>query len=157
MCPVGLALHHPAADHLLEYATGGCPVKTGQRWSKRMMEEAITNGAHKSAMVPDAMKQLNEEVEAKERKGQCKVVRWDSICDNPPMESKISPIAMILHKSRAYWAILDLSFLLRLKDGNDIPSVNEATEKTAPQGAINQLGHSLTRIIHAFVQAGTDG
>ena len=63
---------------------------------------------------------------------------------------------MIPHKSRAYQAILDVSFSLQLKDGNGIPSVNETTEKTTPQGAINQLGHLLTFIIHAFAQAGTD-
>ena len=28
--------------------------------------------------------------------------------------------------------------------------VNESTTKTAPRGAIDQLGHSLSRIIHAF-------
>ena len=102
MCPAGLALHHPAADHLLSYATGGCPAKTGQPWSKQMMLEAIDNGAHKSAMVPDAMKQLAEEVEAKAKKDQCRVVLWDSIKDDPPEELKISPIAMIPHKSRLY-------------------------------------------------------
>ena len=52
-----------------------------------------------------------------------------------------------------YRAILDLSFRLRLKNGGKIPSVNESTEKTAPHGAIDQLGHALTRLIHAFAQA----
>ena len=32
-------------------------------------------------------------------------------------------------------------------------AVNESSVKTAPKGAINQLGHSLQRIIHAFAQA----
>jgi hypothetical protein len=30
MCPSKLALHHPAADLLLQYATRGCPIQTGQ-------------------------------------------------------------------------------------------------------------------------------
>ena len=34
-----------------------------------------------------------------------------------------------------------------------MPSVNETSEKTAPQGAIDQIGHSLKRIIHAFAEA----
>ena len=34
MCPTNLALHHPAASILLEYATQGCPVNTGQPWTK---------------------------------------------------------------------------------------------------------------------------
>ena len=65
MCPSGLATRHPAAEHLLSYATGGCPVKTGNPWTRRMMEEAIAAGPHKSALEPDAMQQLADEVEAK--------------------------------------------------------------------------------------------
>ena len=34
--------------------------------------------------------------------------------------------------------------------------MNEATEKTAPKGAIDQLGYSLMRMIHAFAQADED-
>ena len=30
MCPSGLALYHPAAGSLLEYATNGCPMSTGK-------------------------------------------------------------------------------------------------------------------------------
>jgi hypothetical protein len=45
-----------------------------------------------------------------------------------------------------------LSFHLWLKQGGILPSVNATTIKTAPKGAINQLGHSLTRIIHAFAK-----
>ena len=153
MCPKGLAMHHEAADYLLSYASGGCPVKTGKPWSREMIEAAIENGAHKSAMVPEAMKQLAEEVAAKAKKGQCRVVLWEDIKSNPPEELKVSPIAMIPHKSRMFRAILDLSFRLRLKNGTEIQSVNESTEKTAPHGAIDQLGHSLMRLIHAFAQA----
>ena len=63
---------------------------------------------------------------------------------------------MIPHKSRKFRAILDLSFAIKLSNGSTLQSVNEATEKTAPAGAIDQLGHSLMRIIHAFAQADDD-
>ena len=59
---------------------------------------------------------------------------------------------MIPHKSPGYGAILDLSFCLRLSTGNYVPSVNKATTLMAPRGAIDQLGHVLQRIIHAFVE-----
>ena len=36
MCPKGLALHHPAASKLLQYATGGCPVNAGAPWTLEM-------------------------------------------------------------------------------------------------------------------------
>jgi len=68
----------------------------------------------------------------------------------------VSPVAAIPHKSRAYRSILDLSFALRLEDGGVVESVNNTTEKLAPRGAIDQLGHSLKRIIHAFAEADDD-
>ena len=35
--PSGLALHHPAADRLFQYATKGCPAMTGKNWTWEMM------------------------------------------------------------------------------------------------------------------------
>ncbi len=75
--------------------------------------------------------------------GQARIVEWDKIKDNPPTQMKVLPIAAIPHKSKAFRLILDLSFLLRLRNGTTLPSVNNPTKKTAPSGAINQLGHSL--------------
>jgi len=84
------------------------------------------------------------------------VVEWDAIKDNPPTKLKISPIAAIPHKSKAYWSILDLSFRLRLNNGGFRDAVNDTTVKTAPGGAIDQLGECLSRIIHAFAAAEED-
>ena len=64
---------------------------------------------------------------------------------------------MIPHKSRLFWAILDLSFSLRLRDGSIIPSVNESTTLEAPAGAIDQMGHALQQVIHAFAEDHTEG
>jgi hypothetical protein len=80
-------------------------------------------------------------------------VLWDSIKDNPPKELKISPIAAIPHKSKDFRSILDLSIRLRLKNGGVRTSVNDTIEKTAPPGAIDQIGECLSRIIHAFAEA----
>ena len=113
-------------------------------------------GPHVSAMVPEAMKQLQLEVAEKEKNDQVRVIKWDDIKDNLPKELKVSPIAMIPHKSRMFRAILDLSFGIRLEDGEQVPSVNESSIKTAPRGAINQLGQSLDRVIHAMAQAEQD-
>jgi hypothetical protein len=156
MCPANLALEHPAAEKLLEYATGGCPANTGKPWSKEQMWAAVERGPHVSALDPDAIAQLEGEIADKVKAGQCKVVLWDEIKDNPPEQLKISPLAMIPHKSRAFRAILDLSFRLRLQDGSEVPSVNEATTLEAPAAAIDQMGHALNRIIHAFAEADDD-
>ena len=57
---------------------------------------------------------------------------------------------------KQFRSIQDLSFNLRLKQGGIIPSVYATMIKTAPKGAIDQLGHSLTRIIHAFAEIEED-
>ena len=97
MCPAGLALHHPAADLLTQYASGGCPVQTGRPWSRAEMQAAIKKGPHASALEPAAMLQLSSEAAEKEAKGQCKIVLWDDIKNNPPTQLKISPLAAVAH------------------------------------------------------------
>jgi hypothetical protein len=94
-----LALNHPAAETLLRYATGGCPCNTGKPWTKERLHETVKRGPHASALVPDAVEQLHQELAEKARVGQCKIVLWDDIKDNPPKQMKVSPIAMIPHKS----------------------------------------------------------
>ncbi len=80
-------------------------------------------------------------------------MEWDSIKRNPPSQLKISPIAAIPHKSRGFRSILDLSFSLRLKNGGILHWVNNTTVKMAPKGALDQLGHALSRMIHAFAES----
>ncbi len=84
------------------------------------------------------------------------MVWWEDIKGDHPRQLKVSPVAAIPHKSRAYCSILDLSFALCLVDGGLVDSVNDTTEKLAPQGAINQLGHNLKQIIHAFAEVKDD-
>ncbi len=61
------------------------------------MHEAVDRGPHCSAMSDKAIAHFKMEVEEKVKIGQAKLVAWDSIKDNPPVELKISPsIAAIL-------------------------------------------------------------
>ena len=53
-------------------------------WTKKQMEEAIDRGTHKTALDPLAIEQLAQELEAKIKKKQCKVVLWEDIKHNPP-------------------------------------------------------------------------
>ena len=68
-------------------------------------------------------------------------------------KTKVSPIAEIPHKSKAFRSIMDLSFSLKLTPHGRVPSVNENMEKTAPVGAIDQIRHVLLRLIHAFAES----
>ena len=108
------------------------------------MQEAIDRGPHRTALSEEAIAHFKAEVDNKVLQGQAKVIAWDSIKDNPPEQLKISPIAAIPHKSKQFQSILDLSFHLRLQKGGVLPSVNSTTVKTAPKGAIDQLGHCLS-------------
>jgi len=102
------------------------------------------------------MEQLSVEVMKKVKRKECRLVEWDDIKEHPLEQLKNAPIDMIPHKLRFFRAILDLSFSIRLDNGNQVPSVNDTFEKTAPQGACDQMGHSLMRLIHAFAQADDD-
>ena len=110
MCPAGLALYHPAAEMLLDWAKFGCPMQTGKPWAILEMEEAIARGPHQSALTPEAREHFAAEIKEKVRSKQARVVEWDTIKNNPPSELKILPIEAIPHKLKAYWLILDLSF-----------------------------------------------
>jgi hypothetical protein len=141
---------------LSEWSQMGCPTKTGRPWSIEEMWEAVARGAHQLSRSPEALAHFASESAEKIRVGQAKLVLWDDIKDNPPPQLKISPIAAIPHKSKAFRSILDLSFSLRLKNGGILESVNHSTVKMAPRGALDQLGQALSRIIHAFAEADED-
>ncbi len=140
----------------MNWAELGCPTQTGRPWSISEMEEASARGPHQSALTPEALGHFAAEIKEKVLSKQARVVEWDAIKDNPPTELKISPIAAIPHKSKAYRSILELSFRLRLKNGGFRDAVNDTTVKTAPGGAIDQIGDCLSRIIHAFAAAEED-
>jgi hypothetical protein len=116
MCPNGLALQHPAAELLKDWATLGCPTQTGKPWSKEEMWEAVARSPHSSARLPEAIAHFKTEAAEKVQTNQARLVLWESIKDNPPKKLKISPIAAIPHKSKDSRSILDLSFRLRLKN-----------------------------------------
>ena len=136
-----------AAQRLLDlYATDGCPADCGPDWTKDHIEAAILKGPHSSAHDPAALKALHAETTDKVANGYAKVIRYGDIADKLPAKLKISPVAMIPHKSRAFRTILDLSFRLRHR-GKLMESVNSATVKQAPAEAMVQLGHCIQRLI----------
>jgi hypothetical protein len=69
MCPSGLALHHPAAPLLKEWATYGCPTNTGCPWKREEMQEAIDRGPHQSALSEEAIAHFKVEVNEKIKLG----------------------------------------------------------------------------------------
>ena len=112
MWPHGPALRHPAAPLLTSYALDGCPVDCGPQWTKVQLEQALQYGAHPSAKRPEALKCLIDETDKKVSKGFARIFKWVKLKNNIPKNLKISPVAVIPHKSRAFHCILDLSFQL---------------------------------------------
>jgi hypothetical protein len=147
MWPTSYALQHEAAPILASYSTKGCPVDCGKNWTATEVVEAIKYGAHPSAKAPEALKCLIAEAETKVKNGFAKIIKWKDIKTNIPPKLKISPIAMIPHKSRKFRGILDLSFQLKRNKQQTQKSVNESTTKLACQESMNQLGSALKRII----------
>lgn len=69
MCPANLAARHPATNIFFDYATGGCPVKTGQPWTIDQITAAIDRGPHLPALTPEAIEHAGKEVEDKVQQG----------------------------------------------------------------------------------------
>jgi hypothetical protein len=149
MWPRTYSVNHPASTLLNEYATKGCPVDCGEDWSMDHIIKAILHGPHKSAKNKDAAAALHAETKSKIKNGFAKLVKFKDIKNNCPPKLKISPVACIPHKSKSFRVILDLSFNLK---ANNItfPSVNETTEKLAPQESMVQLGNCVKRIINTM-------
>ena len=149
MYPRSFALNHLTAPMLDKWGRQGCPADCGKPWSKEQIIAAIKRGPHQSSNSSAASTFLHAEVADKVKSGYAKVVRWGDIKHNIPPHLKISPVALVPHKSRQFRTILDLSFKLRYK-GGIVPSVNSSTVKHAPAEAMVQLGQCLKRIIHTL-------
>ena len=61
----GLAVHHPAYETLLEYATVCCPVKTGRNFNKEEIHAALTRVPHESALADKYIAHFSAEAKGK--------------------------------------------------------------------------------------------
>ncbi len=147
MFPRTFAKQHKAADMLEKWAMDGCPVDAGDDWTLEHIMAALLRGPHQSAYQDGAIEFLRKETIEKCQHGYARVVKWKDIKNNIPKNLKISPVAMVPHKSKLFRVILDLSFRLRKDDGTYWESVNSATNKQAPPSAMHQLGNCVRRII----------
>ena len=146
MWPRQYALDHDASELLSSYAEQGCPVDCGPNWTRQHIEIALERGPHISAKLKLASQQLHIETAEKIKHGYARIVKWKNIKNNVPEKLKISPIAMIPHKTRNFRAILDLSFKIFHK-GKKYTSVNETTSKKAKPESMTQLGLTIKRIV----------
>ena len=62
---LGLEVHHPTYETLMEYATGGCPVKTGRNWTKEEIHAAVMRGPNESDLIEEAIAHFSAEEKGK--------------------------------------------------------------------------------------------
>ena len=149
MQPRTYALNHDATPMLQTYAREGCPVDCGPDWSSDQIKALLIRGPHKSALSKKAISFLRNETADKVSEKYAKIVTWGEIKDNIPQRLKISPVAMVPHKSKSFRCILDLSFGLRVGK-HRYKSINETTNPQARQESMLQLGKTLRRIIYTM-------
>ena len=111
----------------------------------------MKRGAHKSTYDNKALVQLRAETKDKVAQGYARVVRWGDIKSHLPRKLKLSPVAMIPHKSKPFRCILDLSFAIRHKN-NAYKSVNDSTIPHSRPEAMTQLGTSLHCIVNTMAK-----
>ena len=150
MWPRTYATLHHAKPLLQSFSTEGCPVNCGPTWSTEKIEAAVIQRPHMSSKSIEARTALRLEAHTKVNNGFAKILKYKTIKDRLPPTLKVSPTSCILHKSRQYCVILDLSFRLRLND-KYLSLVNYATVKTAPQESMGQLGSTLKRLVAVMV------
>jgi len=91
----------------MSYAKEGCPADCGPNWTKDHIEAAIVKGPHASAMQLDALQALLDETREKVANWHAtSILRYGNIMDALPEKLRISPVAMISHKSKAFSTIL---------------------------------------------------
>jgi len=110
MQPQPLAAGHPFFPTLNEWGTEGVPVDCGPDWEWDVIEQAVTRGPHKSAMEPNNIALVHEDIQYQVDAGFSRIMLWSDLKKLRPKNLKISPMAVVPQKDRRGRLILDLSF-----------------------------------------------
>ena len=94
-------------------------------------------GPHESSLVDDDIAHFAAEAKSKVSSKRVRLVIYEDIKGNILKQMKVSTIAAIPHKSKAFWFILNLSFSLKLTPQGRVPSLNGNSKETASGGAID--------------------
>jgi hypothetical protein len=93
LMPQARAAGHPFFPTLHEWATDGVPVDCGPAWSWEAIETAVDRGPHQSAMDPESIALVHEDIQYQVDAGFCKIVTWKELQLLRPPNLKISLIA----------------------------------------------------------------
>lgn len=95
MSPLACVNFHPFTETLREWEEG-VPVDCGGNWTcEKMIDAAIYQGPHKSAMTLEAIALVKEDVAYQVRSGYAQIVEWEWLKKNLPSQLKVSPLAVV--------------------------------------------------------------
>jgi hypothetical protein len=138
-------------ETLVEYSVRGVPTMCGPNWSREAIAAARAVGPHVSALTPENVALVWEEVIYQAEAGFVKLVSEEALFTvDASTNLKISRLAVVLQRNRRGWLILNLSAGVQLPSKR-IPgwrrkvkqiqaSVNDTTEPAADQEAVKRLG-----------------
>lgn len=157
MSPSACVNFHPFTETLRKWEDG-VPVDCGANWTREQIEAAIQQGPHRSALSPESIALIEEDVSYQVQAGYAQVVNWDDLKENLPPKLKVSPLAVVPQRNRRGRMILDLAFPVlrqektkgrKRKQEQEIlqPSVNDTTVRLAPTAPVKELGNVLQRLL----------
>ena len=146
---------HPFVPTLEEWETG-VPVDCGPDWTLASIEAAIVKGNHTSAMTPESIQLVHDDVAYQVAAGFCQVVAWDTLRTHLPSSLKVSPLAVIPQRDRRGRIILDLSFDVRQPLPKPTrcmgPIIQDSVNKTStiivPEGPVKAIGGGTPQAIY---------
>jgi hypothetical protein len=92
-------MSHPFGAQLASWTTG-VAVDCGAEWSPEAIDLAVAGGPHPTAIAPDAIALVHEDIDYQVKAGFTEVVYWDEIKDDLPAHFKVSPVAVIPQTGR---------------------------------------------------------
>ncbi len=144
---------------LVEFAIRGCPTDCGPPWSKEVLAAARAAGPHVSALTPENVQLIWDDVSYQAAARFVRLVP-DHILFGPKFspETKISRLAVVPQHDRRGRLILNLSARVTLpperipnsrrKRKRTHPSVNETTADVPDQEPVKALGTAMAAILH---------
>ena len=154
---------HPFVETLHAWEQG-VPVDCGAAWSSETIDLAIAKGPHRSALLPESIALVHDDVAYQVKAGFARIVSWDELRLNMPQHLKISPLAVIPQLNRRGRMILDLSFAVHRKAlsrkrrlGEIVQAcVNDTTVPLAPSVPVKELGNVLPRLLDFMAEVPVD-
>ena len=144
-------------ERLLKFAQEGCPAECGPDWDDDVIQAARQAGPHVSALDPDNLDLIWEDITYQQKAGFVSIVTADELFDGHPPDLKISRVAVVPQNNRRGRIILNLSAEVdmgyqkvpgrRRKKQRIHPSVNQTTEPADDQTSVKALGTALASIL----------